>query len=66
MSKVCNILKTDKNNHLIGGLSDIEGFKKSIKSFKLNLKNKKILIVGAGGIGKSLSHIFFLIRKFNK
>ena len=65
MSKVCNILKTDKNNHLIGGLTDVEGFKKSIKSFKLTLKNKKILIVGAGGIGKLLYH-FFLMRKFNK
>ena len=58
ISKVCNILKTDKDNHLIGGLTDIEGFKKSIKSLKLNLKNKKILIVGAGGIGTSLSHFF--------
>ena len=58
ISDVCNILKTDKNNHLIGGLTDIKGFKKSIKALKLTLKNKKILIVGAGGIGTSLSHFF--------
>ena len=58
MSKICNIFKTDKNGHLIWGLTHIKGSKKSIKSFKLTLKNKKILIVGAGGIGTSLSHLF--------
>mgnify|MGYP001350701487 FL=1 len=43
---------------MIGDITDIKGFKNSIKVLGLEIKNKDILLVGAGGIGTSLSHYF--------
>ena len=58
ITNTCNILKIDSQNNLIGDMTDIKGFKNSIKELGLEVKNKDILLVGAGGIGTSLSHYF--------
>ena len=58
LTKTCNILKIDNKKKLIGDMTDIRGFENSIKALDLNIKNKNILLVGAGGIGTNLSHYF--------
>ena len=58
MTNTCNILKTDNKNNLIGDMTDIRGFENSIKALDLDIKNKNILLIGAGGIGTSLSYYF--------
>jgi shikimate dehydrogenase len=50
------------NNKLIGHNTDIEGFERSIKDTKLNTINKKVLILGAGGVVPS---IVFALNKMN-
>jgi shikimate dehydrogenase len=45
------LLKDDK---VIGHNTDIEGFEYSIKSNKIDLKNKNIFIMGAGGVVSSI------------
>ena len=45
------LLKDDK---VIGHNTDIEGFEYSIKSNKIDLKNKNIFIMGAGGVVPSI------------
>ena len=42
------------NNKVIGHNTDIEGFKKSIQNINFDLKNKKALILGAGGVVPSI------------
>ena len=42
------------NGDLVGHNTDISGFQKAIKSLKYNIKDKKILILGAGGVVPSL------------
>ena len=42
------------NNKVIGHNTDIEGFKKSVQNINFNLKNKKALILGAGGVVPSI------------
>lgn len=49
-----------KNNKIIGHNTDIIGFKNSIEKSKFNLKNKKIFIIGAGGVVPS---IIFALKK---
>ena len=49
-----------KDDKIIGHNTDIDGFKHSITNLKLNLNNKKILILGAGGVVPSI--IFALNR----
>ena len=49
-----------ENGNLIGHNTDIFGFDKAIKSLNFNMKGKKILILGAGGVVPS---IVFAIRK---
>jgi len=49
-----------KNGKVIGHNTDINGFEMSIKKLKLNLENKKVLILGAGGVVPSI--IFALNR----
>ena len=58
LTNTCNILKIDNKKKLIGDMTDIRGFENSIKALDLDIKNKNILLVGAGGIGTSLSHYF--------
>ena len=50
------------NNKLIGHNTDIEGFERSIQDFKLNTTNKKVLLLGAGGVVPS---IIFALNKMN-
>ena len=57
-TNTCNILKIDNKNNLIGDMTDVKGFDSSIKALDLDIKNKVILLIGAGGIGTSLSHYF--------
>ena len=49
-----------QNNKLIGHNTDIEGFEQSIQSLKLDVINKKVLILGAGGVVPS---IIFALNK---
>ena len=49
-----------KNNKIIGDNTDIEGFKLSLEKTKLETKNKKALILGAGGVVPS---IIFALKK---
>ena len=43
-----------KDNKIIGHNTDIEGFKLSLEKTELEVKNKKALILGAGGVVSSL------------
>jgi shikimate dehydrogenase len=43
-----------KDNKIIGDNTDIEGFKLSLEKTKLEAKNKKALILGAGGVVPSI------------
>ena len=49
-----------KNNKVTGHNTDITGFESSIKKSKYNLKNKEVLILGAGGVVPS---IIFALNK---
>ena len=49
-----------ENGNLIGHNTDTFGFDKAIKSLNFNLKGKKVLILGAGGVVPS---IVFAIKK---
>tara|TARA_B100001057_G_C22809596_1_gene934881 strand:- start:813 stop:1607 length:795 start_codon:yes stop_codon:yes gene_type:complete len=51
-----------KNNKLFGHNTDIEGFKLAIKESKFHAANKKILILGAGGVVPS---IIFALNDIN-
>ena len=42
------------NNKIIGDNTDIEGFEKSLKHINYSVKNKKIFILGAGGVAPSI------------
>ena len=48
------------NDNLVGHNTDINGFKKAIQNLNFNIKDKKIFILGAGGVVPSI--IFSLIR----
>ncbi len=48
------------NNHIVGHNTDIYGFEMSIKKTNYNLKGKKILILGSGGVVPS---IIFALKK---
>ena len=43
-----------KDKKVIGHNTDIEGFEKAMKNINFNLKNKKIFILGAGGVVPSI------------
>ncbi len=43
-----------ENNKVIGHNTDIAGFEMSIQKLNINLSNKKILILGAGGVVSSI------------
>ena len=49
-----------KNDQLIGHNTDIDGFELAIKDSKFELKDKKVLILGAGGV---VSSIIFALNK---
>ena len=44
----------EKDNKIIGENTDIEGFKLSLEKIELKTKNKKALILGAGGVVPSI------------
>ncbi len=50
------------NNKTIGHNTDIEGFKLSIEDTKIDTNNKKVFILGAGGVVPS---IIFALNKMN-
>ena len=43
-----------KNNKIIGDNTDIGGFELSLKHINYNVKNKKVFILGAGGVSPSI------------
>ena len=43
-----------KDKKIIGHNTDIEGFENALKNINFNLKNKKIFILGAGGVVPSI------------
>ena len=49
-----------KNDKVIGDNTDVEGFAKGLKHINYDVKNKKIFILGAGGVAPSI--IFALQR----
>ena len=49
-----------KNNKIVGDNTDIDGFELSIKNIKFDLKNKKVFLLGAGGVVPS---IIFALKK---
>ena len=51
-----------ENNEIIGHNTDIDGFELGIKETKFNINNKKIFILGAGGV---VSSIIYALRKMN-
>ena len=50
------------NDKIIGHNTDISGFELSIRNSKFNVKNKKVMILGAGGVVPS---IVFALNKMN-
>ena len=48
------------DGNLVGHNTDIYGFEKAIKSIDFNMKEKKVLILGAGGVVPS---IIFALKK---
>ncbi len=51
-----------RNDNLEGHNTDISGFIKAIKSLNFNIENKKIFVLGAGGVVPS---IIFALNKMN-
>ena len=51
-----------ENGNLVGHNTDIFGFEKAIRNLNYNMKNKKILILGAGGV---VSSIIYALNKMN-
>jgi len=49
-----NTIYLDNNKKVIGHNTDIDGFEMSIKKLNINLLNKKVLILGAGGVVPSI------------
>ena len=66
MAKNIGAINTIKNEDgiLIGRNTDGEGFLKSIKESGYNLKNKKIVLFGAGGAARACA--FYLAKEVNK
>ena len=50
------------NNKTIGHNTDIEGFEMSIKETKLDIKNKRTLILGAGGVAPSIIFALYKLK----
>ena len=53
---------TLNNDNLVGHNTDISGFTKAIKDLNFNIQDKKIFIIGAGGVVPS---IIFALKKMN-
>ena len=43
-----------KDNKIVGDNTDIEGFEQGLRYINYNVKNKKIFILGAGGVAPSI------------
>ncbi|MEO0293268.1 MAG: shikimate dehydrogenase [candidate division WOR-3 bacterium] len=46
-----------KEGKLKGFNTDVYGFNQSLSHYKINLKNKKVMLIGAGGVGYACSYI---------
>ncbi|MDE2418333.1 MAG: ThiF family adenylyltransferase [Burkholderiales bacterium] len=51
----CNAVKRTADGRLVGDMFDGEGFVRGVQRKGLNLKGKKVLVVGAGGVGCAIS-----------
>jgi len=51
-----------KENKVIGDNTDVEGFERSLKHINYDVKNKKVFILGAGGVVHS---IIFALKKLS-
>jgi len=49
-----------KNNNIVGHNTDIDGFKLAIKNLKFDITDKKVFILGAGGV---VSSIIYALNK---
>jgi shikimate dehydrogenase len=46
-----------KNKKLKGYNTDVYGFDKSLSHYKIKIKNKKVILIGAGGVGAACSYV---------
>ena len=51
-----------ENDQIVGHNTDVFGFESSIKDIKFDLKNKKILILGAGGVVPSIVYSLYKMK----
>jgi shikimate dehydrogenase len=51
----CNAVKQDAQGHLVGDMFDGAGFTRGVKRKGFDLKNKRVLVVGSGGVGSAIA-----------
>lgn len=51
----CNAVKRTPDGKLVGDMFDGEGFVRGVQRKGLNLKGKRVLVVGAGGVGSAIA-----------
>ncbi len=51
----CNAVKRDAQGHLVGDMFDGAGFTRGVKRKGFDLKNKRVLVVGSGGVGSAIA-----------
>ena len=51
----CNAVKRTADGRLVGDLFDGEGFVRGVQRKGLNLKGKRVLVVGSGGVGCAIA-----------
>ena len=51
----CNAVKRTADGRLVGDMFDGEGFVRGVQRKGLNLKGKKVLVVGSGGVGCAIA-----------
>jgi shikimate dehydrogenase len=56
----------NKNNKLKGYNTDVVGFCKSLQRFNIDLTNKTVLLIGAGGAAKALTYALTTYYKLKK
>ncbi|MEO0094367.1 MAG: shikimate dehydrogenase [candidate division WOR-3 bacterium] len=46
-----------ENNKMVGENTDTYGFRESLKAYDIDLKNKIVLIIGAGGVARAILYV---------